>query len=269
MNGKILDLKGKETQEIELPETFEETYRPDLIKRAHLAENSSSYQPKGTDSKAGLKNTAEYRGKRGAYLQVRNRGISRLPRQKHYPTHGRIGEVKKVPQAKGGIRAHPPEPEKKIKEKINKKERKKAIKSAIAATAQKETVEKRGHHVNELEFPIIVENQLESLKKTQKISEFLKKLGIEKDLEKARENKKTKQGKGKARGRKYRQRKTALIVPGKDQGIKRAARNIPGVEITLAENLSVNKLAPGGTPGRLTVYTENAIQKLKQGDQDD
>jgi hypothetical protein len=33
--------------------------------------------------------------------------------------------------------------------------------------------------------------------------------------------------------------------------------------VTLAKNLNAEKLAPGGTAGRLTVYSESAISELK------
>lgn len=263
MKAKVYDSKGQGKKEKELPNVFEETYRPDLIKRAHLSIKSSKYQPKGTDEKAGLKNTAEYVGRRRAYLTTINRGWARLPRLKS--ALGR--EVRKVPQARGGKRAHPPKPEKKQKEHINRKERRKALKSAIAATADKKTVKERGHKIDDMKLPLIADNELESFKKTKKVVEFLKNIKLGEDMEKSKE-KKVKQGKGKLRGRKYKRRKSALIVTEKDKGIKRAARNIPGVEAVLTKELNVNHLAPGGQPGRLTIYTENAINKLNS-DKDD
>ena len=47
----------------------------------------------------------------------------------------------------GGRQAHPPRVEKVIRKEVNKKERRLAIASAIAATAVRELVEKRGHAV--------------------------------------------------------------------------------------------------------------------------
>lgn len=264
MKAKTFTLEGKEKKEIELPRAFEEPYRPDLIKKAELAERSSKYQPKGKDPKSGLKNTARYTGKRGAYLAIRNTGRTHLPRLRNYPRKGRTGEVRKVPQAKGGRKAHPPKKEKNIEEKINNKERRKAIKSALAATAKANTIKERGHEIDDLEVPIIVEDNLEEVKKTKEVMKFLESIGLEEEIEKTRNSKKIRKGRGKSRGRKYKRSKSALIVPGEDKGIKRAARNIPGIDIVLAENLSADKLAPGGQPGRLTIYTESGIKKIQE-----
>jgi large subunit ribosomal protein L4e len=54
-----------------------------------------------------------------------------------------------------------------------------------------------------------------------------------------------------------------LLVVERDEGIRRAARNIPGVEVVQARNLNVESLAPGTHPGRLTVWTESAIKALE------
>jgi len=256
--------KGKtKEKKVEIPKTLQEkTRRTDLIQRAHNAEKSNKHQPKGTDSRAGFRTTAQYRGRRQVYGTTRNIGRARLPRIVH--PGGRLGEVRRVPQARGGHRAHPPKPEKKIKKQINQKERKKALKEALKATTDRKEIEKRGHLIpKDLELPIIVDNEVEKYKKTRQVTELLEKIGLEKDLEKSK-GKKTRAGKGKARGRKKRQRKTALIVTQEENGIKRATRNIPGAEATTVKQLSVEQLAPGGQPGRLTIYTENALKEIKK-----
>ena len=62
------------------------------------------------------------------------------------------------------------------------------------------------------------------------------------------------------RGRRYKQRKSLLIVTA-DKPLK-AARNLAGVDVVTFDQLNTEFLAPGTLPGRLTVYTESAIQKL-------
>ena len=42
----------------------------------------------------------------------------------------------------------------------------------------------------------------------------------------------------------------------------KGARNLPGVEVAFAEALNSGMLAPGGLPGRLTVFTESALKKI-------
>ena len=53
MKAKLYDLDGKEAGEIELPAVFSTPFRPDVIKRAVLAQQSAGRQPYGTDPLAG------------------------------------------------------------------------------------------------------------------------------------------------------------------------------------------------------------------------
>ncbi len=260
MKAKVYDLNGNEVKEIDLPRVFSEEIRPDLIRRATLAILSSGYQPKGTFPLAGLQTSAKYVGRRGRYHAMINRGISRLPRI--IGPKGYIGEVRRVPQAKGGHRAHPPKVEKIIEEKINKKEKRKATASAIAATAVPELVKKRGHRTEELKsLPIIVTDDLEKLSKTKEVKRVLEKLGLSAELERTSE-KKIRAGKGKMRGRKYKKKKGVLIVTGSHAPVHKATRNIPGTDVCPAKELNAYLLAPGGDPGRLTIYTESAITEI-------
>jgi large subunit ribosomal protein L4e len=41
-----------------------------------------------------------------------------------------------------------------------------------------------------------------------------------------------------------------------------AARNHPGVEVVVVDNLNAELLAPGTHPGRLTIYTPSALEKI-------
>jgi large subunit ribosomal protein L4e len=69
-------------------------------------------------------------------------------------------------------------------------------------------------------------------------------------------------GKGKLRGRKFKSRKSVLIVAGNDGGLGKAARNLPGVDFVTVERLNAELLAPGTKAGRLTVWTESSLEKL-------
>ena len=53
-----------------------------------------------------------------------------------------------------------------------------------------------------------------------------------------------------------------LIIVAENGGIKEAGRNIPGVDVVSVVDLNVEILAPGTHPGRLTIWTSNAIEKL-------
>jgi large subunit ribosomal protein L4e len=70
------------------------------------------------------------------------------------------------------------------------------------------------------------------------------------------------EGQGKMRNRRYRQRRGPLVVYGKDEGIVRAFKNVPGVETCPVESLNLLQLAPGGHVGRFVIWTESAISAL-------
>ncbi len=257
MKTKVIGLDGKETKSIDLPAVFDSEYRPDLIKRAFTAKQSRGLQPHGADVTAGLRTSATYVGRRGAFRSGINRGMARLPRVK--TGGGGLGAVKRVPHAVGGRRAHPPKVEKILKKAINKKEQKLAMQSAIGATTQLELVNERGHKI-EGEVPIVVDDKFEALKKTSEVIVVLQKLGLTPDLERAKE-KKVRAGKSKKRGKKYKRKKSALIVVTDDASLK-ACRNIPGVDAVKANKLNIDLLAPGAHAGRLTVWTEGAIKQV-------
>jgi len=64
------------------------------------------------------------------------------------------------------------------------------------------------------------------------------------------------------RGRRYVKKKSVLLVVSKDNGVIKAAKNLPGVDAVLVKDLNVELLAPGCHPGRLTVWTKSAVEYL-------
>ncbi|MEE8168008.1 MAG: 50S ribosomal protein L4 [Candidatus Hydrothermarchaeales archaeon] len=254
---KVYSLKGKAKakETVDLPEVFNEKVRLDLIKRAVLASQSARYQPQGVNWYAGKRTSAKSWGP--------GSGHARVPRVKgtRHPAGGR-GAI--APMAVGGRSAHPPVPFKKIIKKINKKERKMALASAIAATALTELIERRGHVVDKLpQLPLVVTDELEELETAAETRDAFIKLGLWGDLDRAK-NRKIRAGKGTMRGRKYKQRKSVLIVVANDRGISHGACNHPGVDVVTVDSLGVEDLAPGTHPGRLTIYTKSALQRLDE-----
>src|SRR5947208_2024640 len=55
-----------------------------------------------------------------------------------------------------------------------------------------------------------------------------------------------------------------LIVVGDDRNARKALRNFEGVEVIRARDLSVEALAPGTHPGRLTIWSESAIKTVAE-----
>jgi large subunit ribosomal protein L4e len=247
MKANILDLSGNQVGQIDLPPVFDEEYRPDLIKRAVLSAQANRFQPYGPHFYAGMNTSARSWGP--------GHGVSRVPRI----INGR--RAAGVPMAVGGRRSHAPQPEADHTEKINKKERRKAIRSAIAATAMPELVKARGHKFSG-DVPVVAQNEFETLSKTADVKKFLIAAGLWQDIERAKEGRIIRAGKGKLRGRKYKNKKSVLIVVGADQGIGKAARNLPGVDFALVDTLNAEMLAPGTHAGRLTLWTESSLQWL-------
>jgi large subunit ribosomal protein L4e len=253
MMVSVYGLDGKKASEVELPEVFRTEVRDDLIKRAVISLQSHRLQPYGPNWFSG-KDTS-------AFSFGTGRGMSKIPRVTGGgPVRGR-GSI--VPQAVGGRRAHPPIPERNLVKKINKKEQILSTASAIAATAKKDLVESRGHNISGVsEFPIVVVDDFERLSKTKDVNGLFSSLGLDSDLSRAK-IKSIRSGKGTKRGRKYKKRKSVLVVVSKDENIRKAAENLSGVDVTTAKNLNAEHLAPGANPARLTVYTESALKDLE------
>jgi len=246
----VFDLEGNVAGTVELPEIFSAPVRPDLIRRAVLALLTSRLQPKGTDPLAGLRTTAESWGV--------GYGIARVPRIKGGTRAAR------VPQAVKGRKAHPPKVEKKIREYINEKEKRLATVSALAATANPDLVRARGHRIASVkQIPMVVVDDFQAISRTSEVRKVLKALGLWNDVERAMEGTRIRAGKGKMRGRRYKVPKSVLIVVAEDHGISLAARNLPGVNVAAARSLNIVHLAPGGHPGRLTLYTVSALKELE------
>ena len=164
-----------------------------------------------------------------------------------------------VPNTRGGRRAHPPKTISRINTlKINKKEMKIALASAISATANKKEVIKKYSRLENKEIkelPLIVESKITTSKTKELISNLKKILGDEL-FELALQKKSIRSGKGKRRGRKYKENAGLLLVIGKEEKIKANP-----IDVVNTKSLGVNDLARGGA-GRLTLYTEQAIKEI-------
>ncbi len=265
MKAFVISVEGKKLHEISLPKAFESGVDSGLIKRAVLSIQSAGKQPKGAKKRAGRENTAKYRGRRSLPADERgiNVGRARLPRLRN--RRGRLqGRVASVPRAVGGPRAHPPKAEAKRKERINKKERRAALASAIAASVRRDLVSARHVLGKGVALPLVAEDRFEQVSRTKQLKQVLEALRVSPDLKNAKEKARRRAGKGKMRGRKKKQKKSILIVTGKNAIVFRAARNLPGVDVCVARSLNVELLAPGCLPGRFTVWSESAIKALHE-----
>jgi large subunit ribosomal protein L4e len=149
--------------------------------------------------------------------------------------------------------------------KVNLNQKRFATVSAVAATALPSLVMARGHRIEGVsEIPLVVSSAVESITKTKAAVAALQGLQAHADVSKVIASKKVRAGRGKARGRKYRQRRGPLIVYNEDNGIVKAFRNIPGVETANVRSLNLLQLAPGGHLGRFVIWTEGAFAQLDE-----
>lgn len=155
--------------------------------------------------------------------------------------------------------------------KINTNQKRFAVASALAASALPALVMARGHKIEQVpEVPLVVSADVESIQKTKEAIAVLQSVGAYADVEKAKDSIKIRAGKGKMRNRRRVMRRGPLVVFAEDNGLVKAFRNLPGVDLAHVDRLNLLQLAPGGHLGRFIVWTAPAFQRLNDvwGSQD-
>jgi large subunit ribosomal protein L4e len=245
----VYSIDGEIAGEARLPTAFMADYRPDLIRRAVTAMEANARQPYAPKPNAGARHSVSTWGK--------GRGVARVQRLMS------SSRAAQSPNNVGGRRAHPPKVDKDLGKKINKKELHLAKMVALHATSVPEIVRGRGHQFDEeLTLPVVVKDDFESIKTTKDAIEALSSIGVYADVERVRNGRKVRAGRGKMRGRRYRSPRGLLVVLSDECDGGRSIRNIPGVEVVTPRALNASVLAPGGDPGRLTMITEAALAEI-------
>ncbi|KAM7250392.1 hypothetical protein ACFE04_022275 [Oxalis oulophora] len=249
------DMATDTTPTVPLPDVMKSSIRPDVVNFVHSNISKNSRQPYAVSRKAGHQTSAESWGT--------GRAVSRIPRVPGGGTH-RAGQGAFGNMCRGGRMFAPTKIWRRWHRKINVNQKRFAVASAIAATAIPSLVMARGHKIDNVpEMPLIVCDAAEAVEKTSAAIKVLKQIGAYDDAEKAKDSHAIRAGKGKARNRRYINRKGPLIVYSTEGAkITKAFRNIPGVDICNVERLSLLKLAPGGHLGRFVVWTKSAFEKL-------
>ncbi|MDP6864054.1 MAG: 50S ribosomal protein L4 [Candidatus Poseidoniaceae archaeon] len=255
-------------KKLSLPDSFSAPIRSDLVKLAVASARANRRQAYGSNAHlgkrkpmSGMKHSVEWWGK--------GRGVSRIMRR----TGQRRGA--QSPHTLGGRRAHGPKVEKDWSRKLNRNERRLARDAALSATADIDMVANRGHRFAEeiKTLPIILGDYSENGKKmdleefnltggTRKVGAIFEALGLGDDLRRAKDGRKIRAGKATMRGRVHKTPKSILLVVANKDGLAKAARNLPGVDVVAAKDLCAEDLAPGGDLGRLTVFTKAAVGAL-------
>ncbi len=260
--ANYVGINGNFEKQIELPSQFEEPIREDIIKRAVLAIRANKRQQYGINERAGRRYSVSISKRRRDFKGSYGKGISRVAKKTMNRRGGNFFWVGAfAANTVGGRKAAPPHADRIWKQKINNKERRRAIRSALSASVNELLVRKRGHRFNKL--PSVAYGDIEGLGKTKDLIDFLKKIGLKDELSRIYEVK-IRAGVGKTRGRKYRSKKGPLIVVGNNCPLIKAASNISGVDIVTIDKLNAELLAPGCHCGRLTIFTEKAIERLKK-----
>ncbi len=257
MKAITLSTNGSKEGEVELPIIFSTPFRRDLIHKVYTNLNTHQFQRQGRHPTAGMDNSAD------SLNPPTGHGQARIARMKG-GGGGRQGEAGEVASTRGGRQAHPPNVDKVIHKKINKKEKKLALCSAIAATASKKLVESRGHRVEKIEsFPIIVSNEIESISNAKDMAKLLDALNLSQDIDRLK-SRKARTGKSALRGRRKKVGRSILFVTKSSKELEKASGSFLGVEVRTVKDLSVLDLAPGSDPIRLTVYSKDALDEISK-----
>jgi large subunit ribosomal protein L4e len=245
----------KKSSQVLLPAVFASPIRPDVVREVHTSMAKNKRQPYAVSKRAGHQTSAESWGT--------GRAVARIPRVAGGGTH-RAGQGAFGNMCRGGRMFAPTKTWRRWHRKINVHQKRFAVCSALAASAVPALVMARGHHIEKVpEIPLVVSNtSVKDLKKTKQAVELLKKLNAYDDVEKAKDSRQIRSGKGKMRNRRYVQRRGPLIIYSKKGPLVYAFRNIPGVELCPVKSLNLLQLAPGGHLGRFCIWFKDAFQRL-------
>ncbi len=247
----VYSIKGKKKKSVELPPVFSTEVRIDIIRKAVNTIRANRRQAYAPSLNAGMRHAVSTWGK--------GRGVARVQRLKDGRT------AAESPNNVGGRRAHPPRAERVWKEKLNRKEMRLARYSALSASAISDMVKNRGHRFSDkLTLPVVVEDKLEKITSTREAVEVLQNLGLYEDVERARDRKHIRAGRGKMRGRRYKRAKSILILVSDRKNALKAFGNLEGVDIAVPSKLNAEILAPGGDPGRLLMMSQKALEEIKE-----
>lgn len=245
---------GEAAEQTALPAVFTAPIRPDIVRTIHTNMAKNKRQAYAVFMKAGHQTAAESWGT--------GRAVSRIPRVPGGGTH-RAGQGAFGNMCRGGRMFAPTKVWRRWHRKINVNQKRYAVVSALAASALPALVMARGHRIEQVpEVPLVLSDAVESVKKTSEAVKILKRVGALPDVEKSKDSKALRSGKGKMRNRRYVLRKGPLVVFANDAGISKAFRNLPGVEVTSVDRLNLLQLAPGGHLGRFCIWSKAAFEKL-------
>ncbi|XP_063545225.1 large ribosomal subunit protein uL4 [Cydia strobilella] len=237
-----------------LPFVFKAPIRPDLVNNVHVSMSKNARQPYSVNKEAGHQTSAESWGT--------GRAVARIPRVRGGGTH-RSGQGAFGNMCRGGRMFAPTKPWRRWHRRVNLRLRRAAIAAAVAAAGVPALVQARGHIIEKVpEMPLVVSDKIQEINKTKNAVIFLRRVKAWSDVLKVYKSQRLRAGKGKMRNRRRVQKRGPLIVYHKDQGLTKAFRNIPGVDLINIDKLNLLALAPGGHVGRFIIWTQSAFDRL-------
>lgn len=247
--------QGKVVAQVRLPNVFTSPIRPDVVHEIHTSMAKNKRQPYAVSRFAGEQTSAESWGT--------GRAVARIPRVPGGGTH-RAGQGAFGNMCRGGRMFAPTKIWRRWHRKVNVSQKRFAVCSALAASALPSLVLARGHRIEGVpEIPLVVANSsVSEVVKTKQAVALLKGLNAYEDVEKVKDSKAIRRGKGKMRNRRRVQRRGPLVIYAKKSPLLKALRNLPGVEALHVDRLDLLKLAPGGHLGRFIIWLQDAFVRL-------
>jgi large subunit ribosomal protein L4e len=240
---------------VPLPDVFNAPIRTDIVNEIHKFALMNLRQPYAVSPNTGMQHSAESWGT--------GRAVARIPRVSGGGTH-RSGQGAFGNMCKSGRMFAPTKVWRVWAHKISTSQKRYATVSAIAASGVTALVMARGHKIERIsEVPLVVSDDVQSYKKTKQAVAFLKRIRAYDDVLRVTASKTLRAGKGKSRNRRYRQKLGPLVIFKENNGIVKAFRNVPGVDVMSVDRLNLLKLAPGGVVGRFVIWTESAFRDLE------
>jgi len=254
MGGVHSDKNAPTGTTVCLPAVFRAPVRPDIVSLMHNNIAKNKRQPYCVSEPAGHQTSAESWGT--------GRAVARIPRVRGGGTH-RSGQAAFGNMCRGGRMFAPTKQWRRWHRKVGVAQKRYAMCSAIAATGVPALVMAKGHVIDGIpEVPLVVADSVQGFTRTKQAVEFLRRNKAWADVAKVYATRRMRAGKGKLRNRRHVQKLGPLVIYDQDQGVTKAFRNIPGVDVIQVDNLNLLKLAPGGHVGRFCIWTESAFKKL-------
>merc|ERR1711874_301364 len=191
--------------EVKIPSVFTARVRPDMVRKVTNLKLLSTRQAQGVKEEAGYQTAARSWGT--------GRAVARVPRVAGGGSH-RSGQAAFANFCRGGGMFAPLKVWRKFGKRVNQKQAQQVQAFCFSAAGTTGLVMAKGHKIDNIpELPLVVTDGITTIQKTMDLKMFLRGLGLGEELERCEKRCKTvRAGKGKMRGRKFRNGKGPLIV---------------------------------------------------------